>query len=681
MRTRIDVVLLFCCFVVLALEVAVRPSVLPVLCLFFVLACDPSTQPTVDSAHSTSPMGFYGSAGTGGTPVTNVQNSGYPEGESSAGEYTLLPGDDSSETQQGDAEKADAQEDEPGKKISTYNLGSLISFVKPVGVVFSDLVTLQVTTASHVARVEYLAEPLSGNGLLSLGTSEEFNNGFSITTIFFESGNRTVGARAYDAAGAILGTAWKGIYIGGDAGSQGGIVTPDVSFISPTGGSSTNPVTFIAATQGEVSRVRYVADGLTGGQSWTLGESTAAGNGYYFTYSFNQGGPRTIRAQALDAFGSVVSEDLLFLDVQLIQSEAEISGICAPGQTEDCVGNCANATWIGDGVCDDGSEYDAIFTCPQHFNDGGDCDAPAEIPQSSLATQCANGYVVDCVGNCAKSEWIGDGFCDDGSEYNIVLTCPTYNNDEGDCTSGGNNGNSGCSTAGQIKDCNGACQNGSWVGDGICDDGSQHAAVFKCAQFNQDEGDCGSGNSGSGGATPVASNGSLPYFYQYSNLNYPGSTCQNTSVAMVLAKYGWGGVPDDIFNLHGKNKAQSPSGLASVFNSMASSAGIPQRLQAVTNGTIQGLKALLAQGKPVIVHGFFTGFGHVLVVTGYSNGSYTVHDPAGKWNQQFKGGYPFGSNSTIGKGIQYSTSAFELAISSTNGSNFEPLWYHKVIND
>lgn len=67
----------------------------------------------------------------------------------------------------------------------------------------------------------------------------------------------------------------------------------------------------------------------------------------------------------------------------------------------------------------------------------------------------------------------------------------------------------------------------------------------------------------------------------------------------------------------------------------------------------------------------------VRVVTGYSNGTCTINDPAGKGNPQFKGG----SNRSIGKGIKESAHAFEGAISSTHGSNYEPLGYPKVIND
>ena len=148
---------------------------------------------------------------------------------------------------------------------------------------------------------------------------------------------------------------------------------------------------------------------------------------------------------------------------------------------------------------------------------------------------------------------------------------------------------------------------------------------------------------------------------------------------MVLKYYGWSGTPDTITSAWGKNHAQSPAGLAEVFNSYAKKAGIKQRIQHHTNGTIGGLKSLLAQGKPVIIHGYFTGFGHVLVVTGYKNGKYIVNDPAGKWNQSFKGGYPYGGGSTVGKGISYGAAAFEQAVATLNGSGFAPMWYHEII--
>ncbi len=179
-----------------------------------------------------------------------------------------------------------------------------------------------------------------------------------------------------------------------------------------------------------------------------------------------------------------------------------------------------------------------------------------------------------------------------------------------------------------------------------------------------------------GATTPASLIQKLPYFYQYANAYYPGASCQNTSMAMVLAYYGWSGKPDHITQAFGKNQAQSPAGLASIFNYYAKKIGVARRLRAHTSGTLSKVHELLAQGKPVIVHGYFTGSGHVVVITGYDGAHYTVNDPAGRWNQAFKGGYSGGS--TAGHRVRYGAAAFRRAIESTNGYNKVPLWFHEV---
>jgi len=170
----------------------------------------------------------------------------------------------------------------------------------------------------------------------------------------------------------------------------------------------------------------------------------------------------------------------------------------------------------------------------------------------------------------------------------------------------------------------------------------------------------------------------VPYFYQYDNSLNPSGTCQNTSVAMLLAYYGWTGKPDTITSAWGNDYAKSPAGLAEVFNSYAAQMGIPQRLKARTNGSVQDVRALLAQGKPVVVHGYFTTAGHVVVTLGYDGTSYIVNDPAGKWSQQFMGGYPYGYNSTVGHAIKYGKAAYEAAIATSDGATFLPIWYHEI---
>ena len=44
----------------------------------------------------------------------------------------------------------------------------------------------------------------------------------------------------------------------------------------------------------------------------------------------------------------------------------------------------------------------------------------------------------------------------------------------------------------------------------------------------------------------------ITYFNQYDNRLNPGSSCQNTSIAMLLSKFGWWGRPDDITREWGK---------------------------------------------------------------------------------------------------------------------------------
>ncbi len=171
---------------------------------------------------------------------------------------------------------------------------------------------------------------------------------------------------------------------------------------------------------------------------------------------------------------------------------------------------------------------------------------------------------------------------------------------------------------------------------------------------------------------------SVPYFYQYANTLHPAATCQNTSIAMVLKWLGWSGTPDTITSRFGKNLAQSPGGLAQVFNTLASEAGLEARLTPHTNGSLGGLNDLLDAGKPTIVHGYQTGYGHVVVALGRAGSDYVVNDPAGRWAERFKGGYPYGWNGGVGRSIRYARGPFEAAIATSDGSSYLPLWYHEL---
>ncbi|WP_338814149.1 S-layer homology domain-containing protein [Bernardetia sp. Wsw4-3y2] len=171
-------------------------------------------------------------------------------------------------------------------------------------------------------------------------------------------------------------------------------------------------------------------------------------------------------------------------------------------------------------------------------------------------------------------------------------------------------------------------------------------------------------------ASPFMQN--VPYFYQRNNALYPGTSCQNTSIAMVINYYGGSTTPDDITREYGKDRAQTVSGLQAVFNSEAAYFGLNVRVEGKQNGTLAQMETLLDQGKPVIAHGYTTSFGHVLVFLGHDADYYYVHDPYGKWDQvAYSSGYTRGQ--TIGKATRYRKSAIRAAFSPDG-----LLWMHRV---
>ena len=50
-------------------------------------------------------------------------------------------------------------------------------------------------------------------------------------------------------------------------------------------------------------------------------------------------------------------------------------------------------------------------------------------------------------------------------------------------------------------------------------------------------------------------------------------------------------------------------------------------------------------GRPVVVHGFWTGPGHIAVIVGFNSSGWIVNDPAGDWEVCYGCGG--------GKGVRY----------------------------
>lgn len=164
---------------------------------------------------------------------------------------------------------------------------------------------------------------------------------------------------------------------------------------------------------------------------------------------------------------------------------------------------------------------------------------------------------------------------------------------------------------------------------------------------------------------------SIPYYNQYDNRNYPSATCQNTSIAMVLSHFQYKIKPDEIFSRWGKDMAQSPSGLNYIYSHYAANSFI----NTYTNSSPEDLQYALSQGYVAIVHGYFTSYGHVLVVRSFDGQYYYVNDPAGRWSGCFKCGYTTGDYNGVTK---YPKIAFENAVFTSDGSSYLPGWIHLI---
>lgn len=137
----------------------------------------------------------------------------------------------------------------------------------------------------------------------------------------------------------------------------------------------------------------------------------------------------------------------------------------------------------------------------------------------------------------------------------------------------------------------------------------------------------------------------VPYFMQRYNKYEPGGTCGLTSAAMLLNYWAEKKpeklsktTPDSLYLKYGKFQGQSPINLADLYMS--------HNLENVYSyyGTRAEIKRALDLGRPVIVHGWFTKNGHIIVLTGYTNEGFIVNDPAGNWLRCYKCGYAKGTN-------------------------------------
>ncbi|MEB3884017.1 C39 family peptidase [Lyngbya sp. CCY1209] len=130
----------------------------------------------------------------------------------------------------------------------------------------------------------------------------------------------------------------------------------------------------------------------------------------------------------------------------------------------------------------------------------------------------------------------------------------------------------------------------------------------------------------------------VPYKSQLDNRFNPTGACNVTSLAMCLEYLGAerrtraGQFEDELYEYAIANgySRHSPYDLAQI----ARDYGVRDRF--FEAGNIDRIRAWVAAGNPNIIHGYFTDFGHIIVVVGYDEYGLIVHDPYGEW---FASGY------------------------------------------
>ncbi len=75
--------------------------------------------------------------------------------------------------------------------------------------------------------------------------------------------------------------------------------------------------------------------------------------------------------------------------------------------------------------------------------------------------------------------------------------------------------------------------------------------------------------------------------------------------------------------------------------------------------SFEAIKEWLIQGNPVVVHGYFTPSGHIVVITGYNQKGFVVNDPYGELmyspNNSYYDTYASGAGLTYSYNLIYNT--------------------------
>lgn len=168
-------------------------------------------------------------------------------------------------------------------------------------------------------------------------------------------------------------------------------------------------------------------------------------------------------------------------------------------------------------------------------------------------------------------------------------------------------------------------------------------------------------------------NNQVPHHDQRNNKYYPSSTCNLTSVAMVLNFFNKENrhqphlqLEDELFI---ESRKIGDRRYHWVLSKIMKDNGLKNRFSTETSW--QSVKAHLLKGNPVIMSGKFTRSGHILVLRGFDDKGFFVNDPWGEWYPWAGGRYGV-YRATSGENLHYSYRAIYKA--SYGGS--KSTWAH-----
>jgi uncharacterized protein YvpB len=127
----------------------------------------------------------------------------------------------------------------------------------------------------------------------------------------------------------------------------------------------------------------------------------------------------------------------------------------------------------------------------------------------------------------------------------------------------------------------------------------------------------------------------VPFMSQLDNYYNPTGSCNVTSIAMCLEYLNtprkmsdaYRQFEDELYRwcLQRGYSRHSPEDLARVVRDYG------RRDEFTVWGTIERCQEHLRGGNPCVIHGYFTSFGHIIVLVGYDSKGFIVHDPYGEW--------------------------------------------------